>query len=91
MVSVLVRSTAAGMGIMLATLIAGTILSEMASSWTSAKYLFMLNLSTIDFLTGDLPSIPGLTLTFSLVVLTVWAVGALVAAYTVFTKRDVLN
>lgn len=91
MVSVLVRSTAAGMGIMLATLIAGTILSEMASSWTSAKYLFMLNLSTIDFLTGDLPSIPGLTLTFSLVVLTVWAVGALVTAYAVFTKRDVLN
>jgi ABC-2 type transport system permease protein len=91
MVSVLVRSTAAGMGIMLATLIAGTILAEMASSWTSAKYLFMLNLGTIDFLSGALPSIPGLTLTFSLTVLTVWAAGALVTAYAVFTKRDILN
>lgn len=91
MVSVLVRSTAAGMGIMLATLIAGTILSEMASSWTSAKYLFMLNLGTIDFLTGALPSIPGLTLNFSLTVLTVWAVGALAVAFAVFTKRDILN
>lgn len=90
-VSVLVRSTAAGMGIMLATLIAGTILSEMASSWTSAKYLFMLNLGTIDFLTGSLPSIPGLTLNFSLAVLTVWAIGALAVAYAVFTKRDILN
>lgn len=91
MVSVLVRSTAAGMGIMMATLIAGTILSNMASAWTSAKYLFMLNLQTIDFLTGALPSIPGLTLPFSLVVLTVWAAGALAVSFTVFTKRDILN
>lgn len=91
MVSVLVRSTAAGMGIMLATLIAGTILSEMASSWESAKYLFMLNLQTIDFLTGSLPSVPGMNLSFSLTVLTVWALGALAVAFTVFTKRDILN
>lgn len=91
MVSVLVRSTAAGMGIMLATLIAGTILSQMASSWTSAKYLFMLNLGTIDFLSGALPPIPGLTLSFSLSILTIWAVGSLAVAYAVFTKRDILN
>ncbi|MNJ02808.1 hypothetical protein D3C73_1628980 [compost metagenome] len=76
---------------MLATLIAGTILAEMAGSWTSAKYLFMLNLGTIDFLAGALPSIPGLTLSFSLAVLTAWAAGALAVAYTVFTKRDILN
>lgn len=91
MVSVLVRSTAAGMGIMMATLIAGTILSAMASSWTSAKYLFMLNLQTIDFLTGAMPSIPGLTLPFSLTVLAVWMAGALAVSFAVFTKRDILN
>lgn len=91
MVSVLVRSTAAGMGIMMATLIAGTILANMASSWHSAKYLFMINLQTIDFLTGSLPAVPGLTLPFSLTVLTVWALGALAVAFTVFTKRDILN
>lgn len=90
-VSVLVRSTAAAMGIMLATLIAGTILAEMASSWTSAKYLFMLNLGTIDFLTGALPPVPGLTLQFSLAVLAVWAIGALAVAFAVFTRRDILN
>lgn len=91
MVSVLVRSTAAGMGIMLAALIAGTILSNMASSWKSAKYLFMINLQTIDFLTGSLPSVPELTLPFSITVLSVWAVGALAVAFAVFTKRDILN
>ena len=45
MLSVLIRSTAAGMGIMLAALVSGSILSTMVSSWESAKYLFMVNLN----------------------------------------------
>lgn len=91
MVSVLIRSTAAGMGTMIATLIAGTILTNMASSWHSSKYLFMINLQTIDYLTGSVPAVPGLTLPFSLAVLSAWAAGALVIAFLVFTKRDILN
>jgi ABC-2 type transport system permease protein len=91
MVSVLVRSTAAGMGIMLATLIAGTILANMVSSWESAKYLFMVNLETVSFLSGALPPIPGLTLPFSLAVLAAWALAALVVSFRVFTKRDILS
>ncbi|AZV43525.1 ABC transporter permease [Peribacillus asahii] len=38
MLSVLIRSTPAGMGIMLAALISGAILNNMVSSWESAKY-----------------------------------------------------
>jgi ABC-2 type transport system permease protein len=91
MVSVLVRSTAAGMGIMLATLIAGTILANMVSSWESAKYLFMVNLETVTFLSGSLPPVPGLTLPFSLSVLAVWALAALAVSFRVFTKRDILS
>jgi ABC-2 type transport system permease protein len=91
MVSVLVRSTAAGMGIMLATLIAGTILANMVSSWESAKYLFMVNLETVTFLSGTLPPVPGLTLPFSLTVLGVWAFAALIVSFRVFTKRDILS
>jgi ABC-2 type transport system permease protein len=91
MVSVLVRSTAAGMGIMLATLIAGTILANMVSSWESAKYLFMVNLETVTFLSGALPPVPGLTLPFSLSVLAVWALAALTISFRVFTKRDILS
>jgi len=91
MVSVIVRSTAAGMGIMLAALIAGTILSNMVSTWESAKYLFMVNLETVDYLTGTPPPIPGQTLPFSLTVLAVWALAGLAVAFTVFTRKDVLH
>lgn len=52
MVSVLVRSTSASIVIMMATLIAGNILTNMASSWTSAKYLFMVNLGLTNYLAG---------------------------------------
>jgi ABC-2 type transport system permease protein len=96
MISVLVRSTAAGMGIMMATLISGAILSSMASTWESAKYLFMVNLQMNTFLSGALPSagsppVPGLTLPFSLAVLVAWALAALVISFRVFTKRDILS
>jgi ABC-2 type transport system permease protein len=91
MVSVLVRSTAAGMGIMLATIIAGTILANMVSSWESAKYLFMVNLQTVTFLSGQLPPVPGLTLPFSLAVLAIWGLAALIISFRVFTKRDILS
>lgn len=91
MISVLVRSTAAGMGIMLATLIAGLILSAMASSWESSKYFFMVNIQTINYLAGGLPPIDGMTLFFSLTVLSIWAAVSILISYLVFTKQDVLN
>ncbi|MGD8189794.1 ABC transporter permease subunit [Brevibacillus ginsengisoli] len=89
MVSVLVRSAAAGMGIMMAALISGTILTQMASSWEQAKYLFIVNLQITDYLAGSLPPIKGMTLPFSLTVLTVWGVAGLIVAYGMFVKRDV--
>jgi ABC-2 type transport system permease protein len=91
MVSVLIRSSVAGMWIMLATVIAGTILVNMVSSWESAKYLFMVNLETVNFLSGALPPVPGLTLPFSLAVLSIWAVTALAVSFRVFTKQDILG
>ncbi|WP_322905702.1 ABC transporter permease [Paenibacillus campi] len=91
MVSVLVRSTAASIVIMMAALIAGTILTNMASSWASAKYLFMVNLGLTNYLSGSPAPIEGMTLPFSLIVLAVWAAVSLVISFAVFTKRDVLN
>lgn len=91
MVSVLFRSTATGMGIMLAALISGTILTNMVSSWETAKYLFMVNLRLTDYLSGTLPPIKGMTLEFSLTVLTIWAAASLVVSFTVFTRKDILN
>ena len=91
MVSVLIRSTAAGMGVMVATLIAGTILTNMVSSWESAKYFFMVNLQMTDYLSGTLPPIQGMNLTFSMITLGVWSLLALLVSYIVFIRRDVLN
>jgi ABC-2 type transport system permease protein len=89
MFSVLVRSTAAVMGIMLACLIAGTILSTMVASWESAKYLFMVNLKLIDYLQNAAPPIEGMSLGFSLMVLLVWGALALTVSFVSFTRRDV--
>ncbi|QMV44493.1 ABC transporter permease [Cohnella cholangitidis] len=91
MVSVLVRSTAASFVTMMATIIAGTILSNMASSWQSAKYLFNVNLELSSYLRGTPPPIEGMTLGFSLVILGIWGVAALIVSFTVFTKQDILN
>lgn len=89
MFSTLIRSTAAGMGAMLAVLISGTILTNMVSSWESAKYLFMVNLSLSDYLSGSAPPVEGMTLGFSLMVLTIWGIGALLVSFLSFTRRDV--
>ncbi|HEX7056854.1 MAG TPA: ABC transporter permease [Bacilli bacterium] len=91
MVTVLVRSTAASIVIMMAAIIAGGILTNMASSWKAAKYLFVVNLSLTDYLQGNLPPIPGMSLPFSLAVLTIWALAALCVAYAVFLRQDILS
>lgn len=91
MVSVLVRSTAASIVIMMASLIAGSILSNMASSWASAKYLFMVNLGLTNYLAGTPAPIEGMTLGFSLAVLGLWAAASLVVSFLVFTKQDILH
>ncbi|WP_059170320.1 ABC transporter permease [Bacillus sp. FJAT-27445] len=89
MLSVLIRSTAAGMGIMLAALISGAILSNMVSSWESAKYFFMVNLRLTDYMNGTAPPIEGMTLSFSLAVLLAWWAAGLFISFYVFMNKDV--
>ncbi|WP_338551643.1 ABC transporter permease [Paenibacillus sp. KS-LC4] len=91
MVSVLVRSTAASMVIMMASVIAGTILSSMSSSWENAKYLFAVNLNLPAYLEGSPPPIEGMSFSFSLIVLAIWAIAGLIVSFSVFTKQDILN
>jgi ABC-2 type transport system permease protein len=88
--SVLLRSTAASMGTMLAALIAGTILPRLAPSWEAQRYLFVTNLPLPDYYSGSPPPIPGLTVEFGAAVLAAWALVATVAAFAVFARRDVL-
>jgi len=88
--SVLLRSTAASMGTMLAALIAGSIMPLLAPSWDFQKFLFVTNLPLPEYYSGTPPPIEGLTVGFAVVVLTAWAVAALAAAFLVFVRRDVL-
>ena len=88
--SVLLRSTAASMGTMLAALIAGTILPRLASQWEAQKYLFVTNLPLPDYYSGSPPPIPGLTVDLAAVVLAAGPLAAIVAAFAVFVRRDVL-
>lgn len=87
--SVLMRSTASVMGVMLAALISGAILANMVSSWESAKYFFMVNLRLTDYVSGMAPPINGMTLGFSMSVLAIWAAAGLVVSFFVFSRRDI--
>lgn len=88
--SVLLRSTAAAMGTMFATLIAGLLLPWLAPTWEAQKYLFVTNLPLPDYYSGAPPPIAGITVAFAVAVLAVWAAVALIAAFLVFARRDVL-
>ena len=89
LLSVVFRSTAAAMGTMMATLIAGTILSRIASDWDGAKWFFVTNLPLPEFYSGMPPPFEGMTLAFSTWVLAGWSAAAIAAAFVLFTRRDV--
>ena len=91
MVSTLVRQTASSMGIMIAALIAGSLLTVLASNWTAVKYLPVVNLQLSGYLNGSPPPIQGMTYGFSVTVLAVWSIAALLVSFGVFMRRDVMD
>jgi len=91
MLSVLFRSSAASIGTMLASLIGGTILTRVSPEWTAGKYLFVSALTLSDYYTGEPTPYEGMTMAFCMTLLAAWAVGALVIAFTQYTRRDVFG
>lgn len=90
MTSVLVRSTPASIGIMMAALIGGSLLSHFMADWPAARYLFMVNLRLPDYLSGSFQPIAGINMAFSVTVLAIWALAALLISFVYFTRQDVL-
>ena len=90
MVSVLVKSTATSIGIMMSTLVGGTFLSFFLSDWDIIRYFFMVNLRLTDYLSGNVQPIDGINMSFSIIVLAVWGIGALSVSFIRFTKQDIL-
>ena len=91
LLSVLFRSSAAAIGTMLASLISGTILTRVSPDWTAAKYVFVSGLPLADYYTGEPPPYEGMSMTFCITLLGVWAIAAIIIAFTIFTKRDVFG
>jgi ABC-2 type transport system permease protein len=91
MLSVIFKSSAASIGTMLASLIGGTILTRISPDWTAGKYLFVSALPLADYYTGQAPPYDGMSMTFCIALLGAWAAAALLAAYLLFTKRDVFG
>lgn len=91
MLSVIFKSSAASIGTMLASLIGGTILTRISPDWTAGKYLFVSALPLPDYYTGQAPPYDGMSIAFCIALLGAWAIGALIVAYTLFTKRDVFG
>ena len=91
LLSVVFRSSAGAIGTMLASLIAGTILTRISPDWTAAKYLFVSALPLADYYTGEPPPYEGMSMAFCLTLLGVWAVAAIIAAYAIFTRKDVFG
>ena len=91
MLSVLFKSSAAAIGTMLASLIGGTILTRVSPDWTAGKYLFVSALPLADYYTGQPPPYDDMSMTFCILLLLGWAVGATIVAYTIFIRRDVFG
>ncbi|MFC7440857.1 ABC transporter permease subunit [Laceyella putida] len=90
MVSVLMKNTASSMGVMLAAVISGSLLSQLAPNWSALKYLAFTHLNLTDYLAGQPMMLENVTLPFSLTILGVWSVASLIVAFVSFTQRDVL-
>jgi len=90
MISVIVKTTAASIGIMMSTLIAGSFLSYFLSDWKLTRYMYMVHLRLTDYMSGHFQPIEGMSMAFSVTVLGVWAVCALVISFFYFTRQDIL-
>ena len=90
MISTLVRSTAASIGIVLATLIGGTLLTNFLEDWKLPRYFFTANLRLTDYISGSLNPIEGMDMTFSLTVLSAWTIISIIVSFAYFTRRDIL-
>jgi ABC-2 type transport system permease protein len=77
------------MGTLMAVLIAGTLLGQLAADWQPAKWLFPTNLALAQYYSGAPPPVDGMTVGHAAGVLVCWATAALALAFAVFARRDV--
>ena len=90
LISVLVKSSASAISLLMAALIGGQFLQFFLSEWVAVKYFFVTNLDLTRYLTGSYQPIEGMSLSFSIIILSLWALVSLGVSFLVFNKKDVL-
>ncbi|TMV11062.1 ABC transporter permease [Paenibacillus thermoaerophilus] len=90
MISSVFRSSSLGIGLSVFLLFAGQLLVGLlvGFDFNWAKYLFFANTDLTQYLNG-MPLIEGMTMGFSIAVLTVYFAGFLLLSWLAFTKRDI--
>ena len=89
MISAIFRSSSMAVGLAIFLMMAGNTIVAVLSKYEWAKYILFANTNLQQYTNGMGPAIPGMSMTFSIIVLAVYFVIFIVAAWTAFTKRDV--
>ncbi|WP_410262411.1 ABC transporter permease [Alkalibacterium sp.] len=90
LISVVVDNSSSAIGILMASLIGGQFLQFFLSEWDLVKYFFVTNLDLTRYLTGSYQPIEGMSLNFSILILSAWALLSLLISFIVFNRKDVL-
>ena len=88
MISAAFRSSIMAIGFSIFALFAGMIVMELLQPYTWSKYVLFANIDLSQYL-NDRPFQPGMTMNFSIIVLSIYFVLFNGTAWLVFTKRDV--
>lgn len=89
MISAIFRSSGMAIGLAIFLMMAGNAIVAFLSQYEWSKYILFANTNLEQYSNGVEPMIPGMSMTFSIIVLVVYFVIFLAAAWTAFTKRDV--
>lgn len=93
MISAIFRSSGMAIGLAIGLAIflmmAGNAIVAFLSQYEWSKYILFANTNLEQYTNGVEPMIPGMSMTFSIIVLVVYFVIFLAAAWTAFIKRDV--
>lgn len=83
------RSSSLAIGLTLVISMMGTLIITLMSKYGFAKYVWISHSDLTQYASGSTPYLEGVTLPFSLTVLTVYAILFVLSSFIIFNKRDV--
>jgi ABC-2 type transport system permease protein len=89
MVGILTRSTGPAIGIGMFMVIMESMVVQLLARYSWSKYLLFLNVDLSLYSGGASSPVPGMSLTFSIIVLAVYLLLFLATGFVTFKKRDV--